>query len=359
MAKMPRPTGKSKLKDQGVDGITVHHKADYMPSLPDGPFTRLKDGTILAVAGNPGLGYSSLDDGATWKTFSLFPPDSTMAAAPTGALLKTQGGAVIVAFANLGDKNWTWSDELKDAPGARLPTVVMRSMDEGKTWQSQKLHDDWTGATRDIIQTNAGTILFTSMRWRHNPGRHTVLTYRSEDDGISWEAGNIIDLGGNGNHDGVTEATIVQLKDGSLLQYIRTNWGQFWRALSTDDGRSWHPYGPSGIEASSAPGMIKRLVSGRIVLLWNRPYPEGEVDYPLRGGDGVWSATPASNFREELSISFSEDECETWSAPIVVARQAGSECSYPYAFEPKPGVIWITAHRWNVKLRIAEEDFIN
>lgn len=345
------------MGEQSEDGIIIHRKAEPMSSLPVGPFVRLKDGNILAVAGNPGMAYLGDKDGLEWELYSLFPPDSPIAAAPTGALLKTEIGSIIVAFANLGDKVWTWSDELGDAPGARLPTVAMRSMDGGKTWRPQKLHDEWTGATRDIIQNRDGAIIFTSMKVRHNPGRHTVFTYRSEDDGISWEASNIIDLGGNGHHDGATEATIVELKDGDLLLYIRTNWGGFWRALSDDDGRSWHPYGPSGIEASSAPGMLKRLASDRVVLLWNRPYPEGEKDYPLRS-EAAWSATPASNFREELSISFSEDECETWSPPVVVARQPGSECSYPYVFEPSPGLLWITAHRWNIKLALYEEDFL-
>lgn len=359
MSQRPRPAGESELASETVDGITVHEKAEYMPSSPAGPFVRLDNGNILSVAGSPAQGYLSDDEGITWKTLPLIPPDSEIAVAPTGALLKTAAGTVVLGFANLGEKNWTWRDELKDAPGARLPTYAMRSLDGGERWQDlQKLHDDWTGATRDILQTLDGHIVFTSMRMRHNPGRHTVLTYRSEDDGTSWEASNVIDLGGNGHHDGATEGTLVELKDGRLLQYMRTNWGQFWRAISADGGHSWHPYGPCGIEASSAPGMLKRLASGRIVLLWNRPHPEGENDYPLRGGDGIWSATPASNFREELSISFSENECESWSPPVVVARNPGSECSYPYVFEPRPGVLWITAHRWGLKLSLHEEDFV-
>ena len=344
--------------DRTVDGITVHENAEHMPSLPVGPFTRLKDGAILSVAGNPAQLYRSDDEGATWKETALFAEESNVVSAPTGALLTTAAGAVVLGFANVGEKQWTWQDELRDAPGARLPTCAMRSLDGGETWQDlQTLHEEWTGATRDIIQTRDGVVVFASMKMRHNPGRHTVLTYCSEDDGAAWEASNITDLGGSGHHDGATEGTLVELRDGRLLQYARTNWGQFWRLESLDGGRNWHPYGPSGVEASSAPGLLKRLASGRIVLLWNRSRPEGQSSYPLRGGDGVWSATPASNFREELSISFSEDECQSWSPPMVVARHPGSEASYPYVFEPEPGLLWITAHRWGLRLRLREEDF--
>lgn len=358
MARMARSTHKSTLGPQGADGIAVHERAEFMPSLPGGPFVRLDSGRLLSVAGNPAQGYLSEDEGATWQACSLFPGDGQTASAPTGALLRTEAETVVLGFPNVGARDWTWRDELRDAPDARLPTCAMRSLDGGATWQDlQGLHDDWTGATRDIIQTRDGRVVFASMKMRHNPGRHTVLTYGSEDEGATWEASNVMDLGGNGHHDGVTEGTFVELADGRLLQYMRTNWGQFWRALSDDDGRTWHPYGPSGVEASSAPGMLRRLASGRIVLLWNRPRPEGETAYPLRGGDGIWSATPASNFREELSISFSEDECESWSPPVVVARHPGSECSYPYVFEPEPGMLWITAHRWGLKLRLQEVDF--
>jgi len=239
----------------------------------------------------------------------------------------------------------------------------MRSVDSGQTWQDlQTLHEDWTGATRDIIELADGRIVFTSMQMRHNPGRHTVLCYCSDDDGASWRASNIMDLGGNGHHDGVTEGSIVELRDGSILQYVRSNWGYLWRALSTDKGETWHPYGPTGIPASSTPPLLKRLSSGRIMLLWNRPSPEGEEAYPLQGGDGIWSATPASNFRAELSLSFSEDECETWSPPVVIARSDDQtrrpEVCYPYAFEAEPGTLWITAHRWGLRMCLQEADHV-
>jgi len=108
--------------------------------------------------------------------------------------------------------------------------------------------------------------------------------------------------------------------------------------------------------------LLKRLDSGRILLLWNRPYPEGEAGFPFVGGDGLWSATPVSNFRAELSMSFSEDECATWSPPVVIARSDDPtrrpEVCYPYAFEPTPGQLWITAHRWDLRMCLREDDFV-
>lgn len=350
------------------NGFWIHERADDMPHLPVARFRRgPDDGTLYAftcrfpaddsVAGV----YASRDGGGTWTLTGPFDPSGTLRPTDSGAFLRTNRGTLVAAFGNAAERSrWNWDETTHDSPGATLPTYASRSTDDGRTWSKPlKLHAAWTGANRDMIETRDGRIVFTSMQMRHHPGRHTVLTYASEDEGQTWQSSNIIDLGGCGHHGGVTEATLVELRDGSLLKYIRTNWGQFWRALSTDGGRSWHPYGPAGIDASSAPGALLRLADQRIALVWNRTCPEGQSEVEWRGGDGNWSATPTSNFRHELSISFSEDECETWSAPVVIARKPDGEVSYPYLFEPEPGMLWITAHRFGLKMRIREQDVLD
>jgi hypothetical protein len=299
----------------------------------------------------------------TWERTALFPDPNV--AAQTGvcqerALFRTRERTIVLATMNNRVKNWTWSDELHDAPGAVLPTIVLRSTDGGRTWTDlQTLHQDWTGAIRDMIQTRDGRIIFTSMKMMHDPGRHAVLTYSSDDEGKTWHASNLIDLGGEGHHGGVTEPTLVELHDGRVWMLIRTNWSEFWSAYSFDGGKYWRILQPSGIGASSAPGLIKRLESGRLLLVWNRLYPEGQTSYPLRGGDGLWSEVPVSNHRGELSIAFSENEGQHWSAPIVIARQPDKWLSYPYVFEKSPGKLWITTMQGDLRLELDEADFVN
>jgi len=368
MRRYSERAGKSSLTHRTVAGFFIHEKAEDMPHLPVGRFTLCPgDGRVFALAcefpakENPGIVRVSEDKGATWRALAPFGPKEAIFATDSGAFMRTAKGTLIAAFSNRAGmvKNGEWDPVQKDAPGWLLPTWVARSVDDGRTWQDvQKLHDEWTGANRDIIQTRDGRVVFTSMKLLHNPGRHSVLTYGSDDEGRTWTPSNLIDLGGAGHHDGATEASLVELKDGRLLKYIRTNWGQFWRAFSEDQGRSWHVWGPAGVDASSAPAALLRLASGRIVMLWNREFAEGETTVAWRGGDGVWSATPASCFRHELSMSFSEDECETWSPPVVIARNEKGEVSYPYAFEVEPGVLWITAHRFGLRMRLREGDFV-
>lgn len=338
--------------------LWLEPRVQTLPTDKLGPFAHSSDGHIVALD-NRGT-YVSEDGGRTWSDLRpLFTDGSGRALCNERALLRTRGGVLIAASMDVRRRNWTWDDKLHDAPGATLPAYVMRSLDDGRTWQDvTELHPQWTGAMRDIIETSEGRIIVSAMKMLNNPGRHVVVTYWSDDQGKTWQSSNVIDLGGVGHHGGVTEATLEQLEDGRVWLLIRTNWGEFWSGYSYDGGKFWRVLQPSGIEASSAPGLLKRLASGRLVLFWNRPYPEGKTEWPLSGGDGLWSEVPVSNYREELSVAFSEDDGQTWTEPVVIARQPGKWLAYPNVFEYQPGELWVTTMQGGVRARVFEADFV-
>ncbi len=341
--------------------LWIHPKLERLPFDQAGPFVRGADGSLVTVD-DKGLLCSS-DNGRTWKPRPLFAygrHDKEYKLSNERLLLRTRNNTLVLSFMNLNEKVFLWRNELKDAlPGTRLPHYVMRSVDNGKTWQDvTMLHEDWTGEIRNGIQMKNGNIVISSMKLRHQPGRHTVLTYSSADDGVTWTPSNVIDLGGCGHHGGVTEATIEELRDGRLWMLIRTNWGRFWQAFSGDGGQSWRDIRPTDIEASSAPGLLKRLASGRLMLCWNRLYPEGTRSFPLTGGDGLWSEVPVSNHREELSVAFSSDDGRTFTTPVVVARRRNTWLSYPRLFENAPGELWLTTMQGGLRLILHEEDFV-
>jgi hypothetical protein len=337
--------------------IWLHEKVSEIPGLKLGPFVRLKGGEIVTVEDTQS--FVSKDEGDTWESYEIFKTKDEFLIRPERALIHTKDGTLILAFANDKERaNWDWQEDIHDSPGAVLPTYAIRSLDGGKTWQDpQKLHNEWTGAIRDIIQTDQGNIIFTSMMMQHNPGHHSVVTYTSKNEGETWTRSNIIDLGGIGHHSGVTEATIEQMTDGRIWMLMRTMWGRFWEAYSEDEGLTWRDFNATDIEASTAPGLVKRLASGRLILIWNQIYPEGESEYPFRGGKGQWSEVPASNHRKELSIMFSDDDGLTWSPPVVIAR-AEDRLSYPYMFEARPGELWITTWQGGLRVKLLEKDFI-
>jgi hypothetical protein len=64
-----------------------------------------------------------------------------------------------------------------------------------------------------------------------------------------------------------------------------------------------------------------------------------------------------SNHRGELSVALSEDDGQTWSKPVVIARQPGTSLAYPYLFEAAPGTLWLTTMQGDVRLQLQETDF--
>ena len=60
-------------------------------------------------------------------------------------------------------------------------------------------------------------------------------------------------------------------------------------------------------------------------------------------------------------ISVISDDGHTWNTPVVIARitKKGTQLSYPYIFEVKPGELWITTYfAGNLRIRLLEKDFI-
>lgn len=349
----------------------VHPQAEFMEGLPLGPFANLPNGDLITVEDSRNAQHAMLssDDGKTWKKFPIFAEPDKFRISYERALTCTREGTVIVSFMNLVERSgWKWQPEIHDSPDAKLPNYVVRSTDGGRTWETpQKMHDDWTGAIRDMIQLSDGSVVFTSQMMLHNPGRHAVLTYASKDQGRNWRRSNIIDLGGMGHHDGAIEASLVERRDKSLWMLMRTNWGWLWQSDSIDGGLTWRPIGPTTLDASSTPPILERLASGRIFLAWNRFHWHGSKDYPAAGGDGQWSGTRTSNNRQELSIAFSEDDGKTWSEPQLIATVIPNadgayprkEICYPYVFERRPGEIWLTAWRFGgFRVRLLEQDFV-
>ncbi|HRE82382.1 MAG TPA: sialidase family protein [Opitutaceae bacterium] len=342
------------------NGYWIPEKTEELKGLKLGPLVKLADGSILGIANSKAC--ISSDDGRTWKEYPMFPGHPNMEVAP-GAMILTSRGVVILSYNNMKElSGWNWDEKISDAPEAKIPTYAIRSLDGGKTWQdNQKLHDDWTGANRDIIETRDGSVIFTSMMLRHNPGRHTVLTYTTRNDGRTWLRSNVIDLGGIGHHSGVSESTLVQRRDGVLWMLMRTNWGSFWETFSQDEGLTWTGHRPTNILSSSTPGLLKRLESGRLVLVWNYPYPEGKTTYPLKGGDRQWSEVPVSDHRTEICIMFSDDDGKTWGKRTVIGRitKDGMQLTYPNLIEVRPGEIWITTgFRGDLAIKLMEKDFL-
>jgi hypothetical protein len=337
-----------------INAPWFHPKAQPLEVSETGPFAQLKDGTLVTIRGGDAL--ISRDEGKTWQRRPISSRND-LKASPEIVIFATREGTLVMAMLNLTQEKWGW-DEKENRPieGVQLPVWTARSTDGGQTWTDvQQIQGDWCGAVRSMIQTNDGALVLSSTHLAYPQPYHTSLTYVSNDDGKTWQRSNYIDIGGRGHHDGIVEGTLAELRDGRIWYLLRTNHDVFYQAFSTD-GLHWTDVGPTKIPASSSPGQLLRLASGRLALVWNQLSPEGQPVSFRRSG--VFSEKSASWHREELSIAFSEDDGQTWTKPVVLARnKPQTDFAYPWILERRPGELWITTMVGDLKLRLMEDDF--
>ena len=327
-----------------------------MPEGLSAPFLLLDDGSVMTVKGNATL--VSKDDGKTWSDpRPIYTGPKPGIPGGRSLLLRTQNGVIVNAYMDHSTVKWRWDDDAGAAhDDIRLDVWTIRSLDEGETWiDRQRVMEGYCGALINIIQLRRGKIVLPVQRMLRDPGRHATSTYVSEDEGKTWSNSNIIDIGGHGHHDGAMEVTVEELGDGRVWMLIRTTLDRFWEGYSMDEGASWRVIQPTSIDASSAPGYLLRLASGRLVLAWNRLYPEGRDMYARRGGQA--SELLASGHREELSIAFSENDGKTWTDSVVIARDERM-VPYPNVFERRPGELWITVPTGVLRVSLSEDDFV-
>ena len=282
--------------------ILLQEKVQRLAVPHQGPFVRAGDGAIWGMNETGAL--VSRDEGKTWAAHAMFDA-ARFLTRPERALLRTKEGVVLYAFLNERELAMKW-DDAKGGPqeGCRLPVYVARSDDDGQTWSPPVLlQDGWCGAVRQLIQLSSGRIVLVSQLAKANPGRHVTILYVSDDLGKSWKAGEPIDFGAQGNyaghvvglsgstHGGGIEGTVFEKQNGEVKLLLRVPHGHFVE-MTSKDGLHWAAETPSTVEASDSPGMVVRLASGRVVLVWNR-----YVDPVKRLGR-----------REELSIAFSSND---------------------------------------------------
>lgn len=340
--------------------IVLQEKVRSLGAAPQGPFVRAGDGAIWGVDAKGAR--VSLDEGKTWEPKVIF-DGAKFEASGERALLRTKEGVLLYAFLNLKEKVFTWDDK-KGGPqeGCRIPVYLSRSTDDGKTWAAPVLlQDGWCGAVRQMLQLRTGRVLLVCQQAAANPGRHVTKNYFSDDLGKTWRVSDTIDLGAQGNyggavtgltattHGGGLEGTVLEKNNGDLKLLLRVPHGYFYE-MTSKDGSKWTSGMPSPIEASDSPGMMVRLASGRVALVWNR-YRD-----PVK----------KLGRREELSLAFSENDGVTWTMPQVLARnqpgpgkkESASWTAYPYVFEPVPGRLWISTMQGALRVELDEKDFL-
>ncbi len=317
---------------------------------PDGTFLRLSNGSLFEKRGESA--WTKRFDVVRDKNFPNIPlTGGLLATTPQGTLILITADRRPQGFVKLQRKEGTFNSK-----EARTDIYAFRSVDGGKTWQDgQKLQSDYCGAMRDIKVTKSGDIVASLQAWDPRNERHITVIQTSKDDGKTFHAVRLDSGVGRGLHDGFFESTLTELGDGRLWLLGRTGLGVFWQSTSSDGGLSWSKPEPTKIDSSSYPGYLLRLKSGRILLAWNRYYPDGfsgrDDLINIAGAGWFWGLQPVSRFNRELSVIASDDDGATWSPPVVIAegRHDFSAISYPLLIEDNSGKIFVWAGSMSAK----------
>ena len=290
------------------------------PRNSEGAFIQLRDGRIMFAYtryyGTSGSDHAtadiaarySSDKGATWtEKDEIVVKNHGGMNVMSVSLLRLQSGEIALFYL------------LKNSAKDCRP-VMRRSFDEGKTWSEATLCiTDEVGyfvLNNDrVIQLRDGRLLFAVARHGFRDGKFdnmgVVMTYSSDDNGNTWRRGkSVLDVvAPSGNKYAAQEPGVIELKDGSVLLWIRTNADSQFMSRSQDRGETWSVPQPSWLRSPLSPASIKRLPSGDLLAVWN--------DHESRPAMRTRHKR-ANGWRSPLAAALSGDEGITWHGAKLI-----------------------------------------
>ncbi len=116
------------------------------------------------------------------------------------------------------------------------------------------------------------------------------------------------------------EHHIVELTDGRLWMLVRTSYG-IGQSFSEDRGATWSPGEDSGLGGPNSRFFIRRLQSGKLLLVNHQPDSDG------------------NRTRCNLTAYLSDDDGRSWYGRLMLDERLN--VSYPDGVQDKDGVIWV------------------
>ncbi|RKN86429.1 sialidase family protein [Paenibacillus ginsengarvi] len=297
------------------------------PRNSEGAFIDLRDGRILFVYSRfigtsfddtakacLAARYSS-DGGETWSDDRIVaqPEDYSALNIMSVSLLRLGNGDIGLFYL----PRYGWHD---------MRLNLRRSSDEGATWSDPVVCVPGKGyyvTNNDrVIRLASGRLVVpagyhrmkagSDTEWGSFDGRAITFFFLSDDDGYTWrEAKNYCSTGVPRTKSDMQEPGVIELANGSLWGWARTDLGCQYEVFSHDGGESWSQPAPSAFTSPCSPLSMKRNpASGELLAIWN-PIPA----YNTRPLDKhSWGRTP-------LIGAVSSDEGKTWGRHFAVERE--------------------------------------
>jgi sialidase-1 len=226
------------------------------------------------------------------------------------------------------------------------------SSDEAGTWSGPTLCIPAPGyfcVNNDrVIQLSGGRIVMPASFHRNRlpppgpkgtmyegwDGRAIDLFFLSDDGGRTWREARDWWALPVRSGSGLQEPGAVELSDGRIYAYARTDVGCHYEMFSEDRGETWTAPRPSVFRAPCSPLCIKRLpATGDLLAIWNDH--SGRL-VPVRPADNTFQST--SWGRTPLVAATSRDDGRTWSRGKVLESDPARGFCYT-AIHPVDGAI--------------------
>lgn len=294
--------------------------ATVIPLLPPGPgnprntegaFVTLRDGRILfAYSRFTGGG----DDNDAATIAGRFSSDGGRTWTETDTPIVAREGdmnVMSVSMLRLKDGRIALFYVRKNSISDCRP-YLRYSSDEGKTWSEPILcvpDQGYFVLNNDrAVQLRSGRIVLPVALHATVNGqfgsRGIAMTYLSDDSGKSWRRSKSTLECPTPSRAGLQEPGVVELKNGRLMMFIRTQLGSQYLSWSKDKGDTWTDPKPSDIASPLSPATIKRIPkTGDLLMAWN---DHSSVDPALR------SSETSGGKRTPMTVAVSRDNGKTW-----------------------------------------------
>ena len=296
------------------------------PRNSEGDFIALKDGTIMyAFSRYSGNSWDdnapsdiavrySYDGGNTWTKQDkiLFKNggkkgDNLMSV----SLLRLQNGEIALLYLR---------KFVEDCGRINCMPVIRFSNDEGNTWTDEAFCIPYSArgyycVNNDrLIQLKNGRLIMPTGYNKQLPKgishRTTSYVYYSDDNGRTWKESEWILSPIQKTRKGLQEPGVIELDNGKLMLFTRTDFNYQYKAFSTDGGESWStPVQATEFPSPVAPLSMKRNpADNSLVAVWCDKNPKWNFPKPEKK---TWDRTP-------LVMAVSYDEGKTWQQHTAI-----------------------------------------
>lgn len=293
------------FRDGDVVKMPLLPPAINNPRNSEGDFIALNNGILMFVysrftggtADDARADLAAIYSGDGGKTWSL----------RYGPVLENEGkkNVMSVSLLRLAENEIAMFYLRKNSNEDCVPMMRL-STDEGRTWNDATACIAEEGYyvlnNNRAVRLKSGRIVLPLARHARGGGRKSVrstsLCAYSDNGGRTWRKSSTELEGPEASRTGLQEPGVIELKDGRLMMFMRTDQGCQYRSHSRDGGDTWSPAEPSNIISPLSPASIARIpTTGDLLLVWNDH--EG-VDEARKGK------------RTPFRVAISKDEGVTW-----------------------------------------------